>query len=48
MKALKFIGTALCILVLVWFFWSWADIVADNSHPNPTHSQYNMFVLMTK
>lgn len=36
------------IALCIWFFLSWVDIVADNSQPNPTHSQYNMFVLMTK
>ena len=29
-------------------FLSWLDIVADNCEPNPHHSPYNVFVLMTQ
>ena len=48
MKALKYIGCGLCAALLLWAFISWCDIVADNCKPNPQHSEYNMFVLMTK
>ena len=48
MKALKYIGCGLCAAFLLWAVLSWADIVADNCEPNPQHSEYNLFVLMTK
>ena len=47
----KAITTLLCvasILFTAWFVWSWADIVADNCSPNPVHSEYNLFVMMTE
>lgn len=47
-KAFKAIGYGLCIVFMAWFLLSWTDIVADNSMPNPHHSEYNAFVLMTK
>jgi hypothetical protein len=34
------------ILLVVWFVWSWVDVIADNGHPNPIHSEYNLFVMM--
>ena len=37
-----------CVVFLLWGFLSWCDIVADNCDPNPTHSQYNLFVVMTE
>ena len=37
-----------CVVFLLWNFFSWCDIVADNCDPNPTHSQYNLFVIMTE
>lgn len=48
MKTLKYIGGGLMAVLLIWMLVSWADIVADNNYPNPQHSEYNMFVLMTK
>lgn len=39
---------SVCLAVLLWFFLSWVDIVTDNCEPNPHHSPYNAFVLMTK
>lgn len=47
-KVVKGIIYTVGILIFVWFIASWADIVADNSKPNPQHHPYNMFVLMTK
>mgnify|MGYP006978909893 FL=1 len=47
-KVFKVIGCGLCIVFMVWLLLSWVDIVADNSTPNPHHSEYNAFVLMTK
>lgn len=48
LKAFKAIGCGLCIVFMAWLLLSWVDIVADNSMPNPHHSEYNAFVLMTK
>lgn len=52
MKAIgKVLTTVMCIaniLFIVWFAWSWADIVADNCQPNPVHSEYNLFVMMVE
>ena len=52
MKAIgKVLTTVMCIaniLFIVWFAWSWADIVADNCQPNPVHSEYNLFVIMVE
>ena len=48
LKAFKAIGYGLCIVFMAWLLLSWVDIVADNSTPNPHHSEYNAFVLMTK
>ena len=47
----KVLTTVMCIasiLFTAWFVWSWADIVADNSQPNPIHSEYNMFVMLVE
>lgn len=48
MRIIKWIGGGICAALLLWAVLSWADIVADNCEPNPQHSEYNMFVLMTK
>lgn len=47
-KALKVVLGVCYAVVIIWFIASWVDIVADNSEPNPQHSEYNAFVLMTK
>lgn len=36
------------VLFVVWLFASWADIVWDNCSPNPVHSEYNAFVMLTE
>ena len=53
MKTLKTIGRVLAIIYLTialtfaaWGLVSWVDIVADNNMPNPTHHEYNLFVLL--
>ena len=38
--------TLLFIAVAAWMLVSYADIVADNNEPNPTHSEYNFFSLV--
>lgn len=48
MRIIGRIGCGLCAAFLLWAILSWADIVADNCEPNPQHSEYNMFVLITK
>lgn len=48
MRIISRIGCGLCAALLLWAVLSWADIVADNYEPNPQHSEYNLFVLMTK
>lgn len=47
-KVAKVALYSVCLAVLLWFFLSWVDIVADNCEPNPHHSPYNVFVLMTQ
>jgi len=47
-KVAKVTLYSVCLAVLLWFFLSWLDIVADNCEPNPHHSPYNVFVLMTQ
>lgn len=37
---------AVCAALFIWGFLSWVDVVADNNKPNPTHSEYNLFVIM--
>lgn len=39
---------AFAVFMFTWWLWSWADIVADNRLPNPTHSEYNFFILTTQ
>ena len=48
---MKTIATIICtigILFSIWACASWFDIVADNCDPNPVHSEYNLFVMMTE
>ena len=48
---MKKLGNVICglsVLFILWGFLSWCDIVADNCDPNPVHSQYNLFVVMTE
>lgn len=37
----------ICAIILAWLAFSWADIVVDNTDPNPTHWKYNAIVLLT-
>ena len=42
----KILDTALmiaCVTLVIWFFVSWADVVSDNTSPNPTHAEWNLF-----
>ena len=47
-KVAKVTLCSVCLAVLLWSFLSWIDIVTDNYKPNPHHSPYNIFVLMTQ
>lgn len=47
-KAIVTIICAINILFGAWAFASWCDVVADNCDPNPVHSEYNLFVMMTE
>ena len=47
-KVAKVTLYSVCLVVLLWFFLSWLDIVWDNCEPNPHNSPYNVFVLMTQ
>lgn len=47
----KFLENTMVVLSVVFLLWlgiSWADIVADNCEPHPTHAPWNAFVLMTE
>ena len=51
MKKFDIIGgvfTSICALFLLWFLYSWIDVVDDNCSPNPQHSDRNLFVMMTE
>lgn len=37
---------AVGVLFVLWVAFSFCDIIADNNRPNPTHSDYNIFVLI--
>lgn len=47
-KIIKMILLGICVAFLTWLFWSWMDIITDNNDPNPHHSKYSAFVIMTK
>ena len=51
MTMMKWLGRVWCIVNVMFMLWlavSWVDIVADNCQPNPVHSQYNAFVILTE
>lgn len=37
----------LSALFLIWICLSWVDVIADNTTPEPRHSNANFFVVMT-
>lgn len=37
----------LSALFLIWICLSWVDVIADNTTPEPRHSDANFFVVMT-
>lgn len=48
MKIAERIYYIVLMLFFLWVFLSFCDIIADNITPNPTHSIYNFFVVITK
>lgn len=38
----------ICIIWLAWLTFSFADVVSDNKHPNPEHSNINAFSVLVK
>lgn len=47
MEKLTTIITCICCAFLLWVGVSWVDVIADNNAPDPTHSNYNFFVVLT-
>lgn len=45
MKVIKNVVLTVITLVLIWAVASYVDIVSDNTHPNPQHASWNMFIL---
>lgn len=41
------IMVAFAALFLLWIGLSWVDVVSDNLEPEPRHSKYNFFVVLT-
>lgn len=39
---------AVGVFFLLWCAWSFCDIIADNTRPNPTRSEYNIFILINE
>lgn len=36
----------ICVIWLAWLAFSFVDVVSDNSHPNPEHSNVNAFSVL--
>lgn len=47
MTKLSYIIGALSLAFLLWVGVSWVDVIADNLEPEPRHSEYNFFVVLT-
>lgn len=48
MKMFDKIIPVVATILVVWFVASWADVISDNCEPNPTHSNYNSFIVFEK
>lgn len=46
MKVIKGILAVVFVAFVVWAGASWIDITSDNCHPNPVHSEWNLFTLL--
>jgi hypothetical protein len=40
--------TAVSVLGLLWFLFSWIDVILHNLDPNPVYQCWNLFVLLLK
>lgn len=47
-KKVASIWTVFCCLLLLWMFFSFAEVNAKNLMGNPTYSEYNFFVMLTE
>lgn len=47
-KIVETVVLVISIALILWLFVSWAEIVSKNLKPNPTYSEWNAFVLITK
>lgn len=47
MKKLSLILAGICCAFLLWVGVSWLDVITDNLEPEPRHSEYNFFVVLT-
>lgn len=47
MKKIKYLIIAIILLFIAWTIISYIDIISDNCHPNPKHSKYNLFTIVT-
>lgn len=47
MKVFKNVICGLCVVLGIWIFISFCDVVADNSKPNPEHKKNNFFSIIT-
>lgn len=47
MKKIKYLIIAIILLFVVWVTISYIDIISDNYSPNPDHSKYNLFTIVT-
>ena len=48
MNKLSLFFCGVCALFLLWFAFSWFDVITDNMSENPQHSQYNAFVMFSE
>lgn len=47
MTKLSYIIAGICCAFLLWVGVSWVDVIADNLKPDPRHSDFNFFVVIT-
>jgi hypothetical protein len=48
MEKLSYIFSGIALAFILWVGISWIDVIADNLEPEPKHSEYNFFVLLTE
>lgn len=47
-KIIETVVLVISIAFILWVFASWAEVVSQNLTPNPTYSDWNAFVFITK